>query len=98
VPIEERKRRTKEIIALAQELAAERIAPKLGGRVEVLLESRREGQWVGHTPDYYEVLADGAGRQGQTVWVRVERIEGYTLIGTVEAVKEEPRRVLLPMA
>lgn len=98
VPIEERKRRTKEIIALAQELAAGRIAPKLGSRVEVLLESRREGQWVGHTPDYYEVLADGAGRQGQTVWVKVREIRGYTLLGAVEAVKEEPARMLLPMA
>ncbi|MCL6569949.1 MAG: radical SAM protein, partial [Meiothermus silvanus] len=98
VPIEERKRRTKEIIALAQELAAERIAPKLASRVEVLLESRREGQWVGHTPDYYEVLADGAGRQGQTVWVKVREIRGYTLLGAVEAVKEEPARMLLPMA
>lgn len=98
MPIEERKRRTKEIIALAQELAAGRIAPKLGSRVEVLLESRREGQWVGHTPDYYEVLADGAGRQGQTVWVKVREIRGYTLLGAVEAVKEEPARMLLPMA
>jgi threonylcarbamoyladenosine tRNA methylthiotransferase MtaB len=98
VPVEERKRRTKEIITLAQDLAAERITPKLGSRVEVLLESRRvDGPWVGHTPDYYEVLADGAGRQGQTVWVKVREIRGYTLLGAVEAVKEEPARMLLPL-
>lgn len=94
VPFEVRKRRTKEIIALAQQLAAERMAPKLGTQVEVLLESRRAGQWVGHTPDYYEVLAEGIGRQGQTVWIRVQHIQDYTLLGPITGLKEEPRTAL----
>lgn len=38
VPPEVRKRRTKELIALAQRLAEERIRPRLGERVEVLVE------------------------------------------------------------
>lgn len=83
VPLEVRKGRTRQLIALGQELAAQRMAPQLGRRVEVLLESRRAGEWVGHTPDYYEVLATGQARQGETVWVQVEGVEQYTLKGPI---------------
>lgn len=97
VPIEVRKRRNHELSGLARRLAEERMRPLLGQRVEVLVESFREGKAYGHTPDYYEVEFGGAARVGQTVWVRVEEIEGYTLRGRLESIQEEPARLLLPV-
>lgn len=89
VPLEVRKRRTKELIALAQALAEARLRPKLGGRVEVLVERIQEGLALGHTPDYYEARLAGPARPGETVWAQVEGVEGYTLLGRVVGVKEE---------
>ncbi len=83
VPIEVRKRRTREIIALAQALAEERIRPKLGEEVEVLVERTRGEEVLGHTPDYYEVRGQGRARPGEVVRLRVEGVEGYTLLGRV---------------
>lgn len=99
VPVEVRKRRTRELIALAHELAAARIRPKLGTRVEVLVERIRGDEALGHTPDYYEVVARGRGeaRPGDTVWMRVDGIREYTLLGYVEGVKEAGRTVALPV-
>ncbi len=97
VPIEVRKRRNHELSGLARRLAEERMRPLLGQRVEVLVESFRGGKAYGHTPDYYEVEFGGAARVGQTVWVRVEEIEGYTLRGRLESIQEEPARLLLPV-
>lgn len=94
VPIEIRKRRNKELQALAARLAEERVRPLLGQRVEVLVESSRGGQAYGHTPDYYELQFDGAARVGQTVRVRVETNEGYALQGRLESIQEEPARPL----
>ncbi|GIW25170.1 MAG: tRNA modifying enzyme [Meiothermus sp.] len=97
VPIEVRKRRNHELAALARRLAEERMSPLLGQRVEVLVESFRGSKAYGHTPDYYEVEFGGVARVGQTVKVRVEEIEGYTLRGRLESIQEEPARLLLPM-
>ncbi len=97
VPIEVRKRRNKELQALAARLAEARVQPKLGSKVEVLVESFRQGKVYGHTPDYYEVEFAGPARIGQTAWVRVGAIDGYTLQGQLEAIKEEPARLLLPL-
>jgi threonylcarbamoyladenosine tRNA methylthiotransferase MtaB len=97
VPIEVRKRRNRELQALALRLAEARVRPKLGRRLEVLVESFRGGRAYGHTPDYYEAEFTGPARVGQTVWVRVEAIAGYTLQGRLEAVKEEPARLGLPV-
>lgn len=94
VPIEIRRRRTRELIALAHRLAEERIRPKMGSRVEVLVESFRHGKAVGYTPDYYQVEAEGACRQGETVWVCVRDINEYTLRGEVAGVKEAPGKML----
>jgi len=92
-----RKRRNRELQALALRLAEARVRPKLGRRLEVLVESFRGGRAYGHTPDYYEAEFTGPARVGQTVWVRVEAIAGYTLQGRLEAVKEEPARLGLPV-
>ena len=91
VPPEVRKRRTKELIALAQRLAEERIRPRLGERVEVLVERVQGGEALGHTPDYYEARLEGEARPGETVWARVHGVEGYVLLGRVEGVKEGAR-------
>lgn len=99
VPIEVRRRRTREIIALAQALAEARIRPKLGEAVEVLVERRQGAHALGHTPDYYEARLEGPARPGETVWARVEGVEGYTLLGRVLGVKEAQRTPLeLPLA
>jgi threonylcarbamoyladenosine tRNA methylthiotransferase MtaB len=94
VPLEVRKRRNKELQALAARLAEARIQPKLGHRVEVLVESFRGNKAYGHTPDYYEVEFGGTARVGQTAWVRVEAIAGYTLQGRLESIQTEPARLL----
>lgn len=94
VPIEVRKRRNKELQALAARLAEARIQPKLGHRVEVLVESFRGNKAYGHTPDYYEVEFGETARVGQTAWVRVEAIAGYTLQGRLESIQTEPARLL----
>lgn len=95
VPIEVRKRRTHELIALAHRLAEERIRPRLGQEVEVLVERLKASgdgiEVLGHTPDYYEVRARGLAQPGQVVRVRVEGVEGYVLMGqVVEEGAEEP--------
>ena len=87
VPVEVRKRRTKELIALAQRLAEERIRPKLGSRVEVLVERRQGGLLLGHTPDYYEARLEGQALPGETVLMAVEGVEGYTLLGKVVGIR-----------
>lgn len=97
VPIELRKRRNRELTALSHRLAEERIQPKLGSRVEVLVESFRGGKIYGHTPDYYEVEFGGKARIGQTAWVRVNAIDRFTLLGQLEAIKEEPAKFLIPV-
>ena len=70
-----------------------------GARVEVLVERIRGDEALGHTPDYYEVVARGRGeaRPGDTVWMRVDGIREYTLLGYVEGVKEAGRTVALPV-
>lgn len=117
VPIEVRKRRNKELTVLSHRLAQERTQPMLGSRVEVLVESFRNGKVYGHTPDYYEVefslphpsvpsstrgekVAETLARAriGQTAWIRVSGIDRFTLLGQLEAIKEEPTRLLLPMS
>jgi threonylcarbamoyladenosine tRNA methylthiotransferase MtaB len=97
VPIEVRKRRTRELIALAQRLAEERIRPKLGGEVEVLVERRQGGFLLGHTPDYYEARLEGQALPGETVLMAVEGVEGYTLLGRVLEVREKASPAL-PLA
>ena len=97
VPIEVRKRRTRELIALAQRLAEERIRPKLGGEVEVLVERRQGGFLLGHTPDYYEARLEGQALPGKTVLMAVEGVEGYTLLGRVVEVREKASPAL-PLA
>ena len=80
VPRAERKRRTRELIALAAELAEARVRPLLGRRTTVLVERVRSGVAYGHTPDYYEAELRGEGlTAGQEVEVVVEAAEGYTL-------------------
>jgi threonylcarbamoyladenosine tRNA methylthiotransferase MtaB len=97
VPIEVRKRRTRELIALAQRLAEERIRPKLGGEVEVLVERRQGGFLLGHTPDYYEARLEGQALPGETVLMAVEGVEGYTLLGRMVEVREKASPAL-PLA
>jgi threonylcarbamoyladenosine tRNA methylthiotransferase MtaB len=97
VPIEVRKRRTRELIALAQRLAEERIRPKLGGEVEVLVERRQGGFLLGHTPDYYEARLEGQALPGETVLMAVEGVEGYTLLGRLVEVREKASPAL-PLA
>ncbi|MER3480345.1 MAG: MiaB family RNA methyltransferase, partial [Meiothermus sp.] len=97
VPVETRKRRNRELTALAHRLAERRIQPKLGGRVEMLVESFRGGKAYGHTPDYYEVEAEGRTCIGETVWVRVNSVDKFTLQGRLEALKEEQAGFLVPV-
>jgi len=80
VPHATRKRRTHELIALAEALAEARMRPLLGRRTTVLVERVRSAVAYGHTPDYYEVELGGEGlAAGREVEVVVEGVSGYTL-------------------
>ena len=57
----------------------------VGERVPVLFEEERDGLWYGHTPRYCEAAAEHAGDlHNRTARLRVERVEGNTLMGTLE--------------
>jgi len=90
VPVAERKRRTRELIALAQELAEERARPLIGGRVSVLVERVSGGVAYGHTPDYYEVeLPAGGLEAGSEAEVMIAGVRGYRLLARSDRLDSE---------
>ena len=58
----------------------------MGKTVPVLFEEERDGLWYGHTPRYCEAAAEyAADLHNRTARLRVERVEGNTLMGTLES-------------
>ncbi len=56
----------------------------LGRDLEVLFETRNKGHWMGYTPNYIQVLAQSEeDRANKLVLVRLERIQGERMTGTI---------------
>jgi tRNA-2-methylthio-N6-dimethylallyladenosine synthase len=85
VPIEEKKRRLQEIIALQESISAEIFAAQIGKRERVLIHGpsrRRQDQLIGRTDGFKSVIVPAAGLSvGQLVDVRIERATMATLFG-----------------
>ncbi len=81
---EEKGARLAAVIALQEEIAAERNAAWIGREVEVLVEGparRRDGWWVGKTPQFKTtVFPSAAAQPGDLVRVRVAEATAHTLI------------------
>ena len=79
---EERARRAAQV---ARAMEGAYLESWVGKTVPVLFEEERDGLWYGHTPRYCEAAAEHAGDlHNRTARLRVERVEGNTLMGTLE--------------
>jgi tRNA-2-methylthio-N6-dimethylallyladenosine synthase len=96
VPLEVKKRRLNEIIALQQKHSAERNAAYVGQTVEVLVEGRSkrsEDDLFGRTTQNTVVVFPRENYQaGEWVLVTVERSTAATLLGTAVGYARPPRR------
>lgn len=88
VPQQVKSRRTKELIALSERLAAEYRAQFTGTVQSVLFEEMIDGMPEGCTGTYLRVRAGGdESLLGRIADVRIERIEGEKLLGSVVCLK-----------
>jgi tRNA-2-methylthio-N6-dimethylallyladenosine synthase len=87
VPLDEKKRRLQEIIALQETISGEAFARRVGKTERVLIHSRskrRDDQVVGRTDGFKAViLPDSAGAPGDFVEARIERATMATLFGSL---------------
>lgn len=85
VPLADKKRRLKEIIALQERIAAEIFAAQVGKHERVLIHGpskRTDAEMVGRTDGFKSVIVPAAGlRPGDFVDVRIERATMATLFG-----------------
>ncbi|MBR3640711.1 MAG: tRNA (N(6)-L-threonylcarbamoyladenosine(37)-C(2))-methylthiotransferase MtaB [Oscillibacter sp.] len=79
-----KERRAREAAAVAAELHAEYLENCVGQAFPVLFERKREGKWLGHAPNYMEVLAAGDGARGEVRSVRITGTDGDVLFGETE--------------
>ena len=88
VPLETKKRRLQEIIALQSRLTAEQGQAFIGKNIEVLIEGRSSKPsyvFKGRNPQYWSAnIQGGEGilKAGDTVKVQVENVSGHSLNGT----------------
>jgi tRNA-2-methylthio-N6-dimethylallyladenosine synthase len=88
VPLEIKKNRLQEIIALQSRLTAEQGQAFIGKNIEVLIEGRSSKpgyDFKGRNPQYWSAnIQGGEGilRAGDTVKVQVENVSGHSLNGT----------------
>ena len=77
---EERARRAAEAAA---ELHRKYLADCVGAVYPVLFEQPRDGRYVGHAPNYMEVLAEGADLHNQIRNVKITGSDGESLLGEI---------------
>ncbi len=77
LPMALRKQRAGEISEVAKEMAVKYAEGFLGKRVQVLLEEPEDDCFVGHTPEYLRVLAQGSS--GEIVYKELTGIRGTLL-------------------
>src|SRR5262249_50330332 len=86
VPEAEKSRRLTHLIALQEEIAAERNRRWIGRRVEVLVERparRSPGHVAGKTPQFTTAVVAADVVPGTLVWATVTGATAHTLVGTV---------------
>lgn len=82
VPPETKKRRTAEMLEVAKESAAAFYASKVGKEVSVLFEHRKNGLFVGFTPDYAEVgVETNLDLTNEILTAKIISSEGESCIG-----------------
>ena len=77
---EERARRAAEVAA---SLHRNYLTACVGAAYPVLFEQPRDGRYVGHAPNYMEVLAEGADLHNQIRNVKITGTDGESLLGEV---------------
>jgi tRNA-2-methylthio-N6-dimethylallyladenosine synthase len=88
VPLETKKHRLQEIIALQSRLTAEQGQAFIGKNIEVLIEGRSSKPgyvFKGRNPQYWSSniqVGEGILKAGDTVKVQVENVSGHSLNGT----------------
>jgi len=91
VPPEEKARRLHIIEALQRQIAAEINACLVGKTVEVLVEARHKGKWMGRTPtDKIVFFQDEADLLGSLVMVQITRASPWSLQGVKVAALDMP--------
>jgi tRNA-2-methylthio-N6-dimethylallyladenosine synthase len=100
VPLETKKQRLQETIALQSQLTAEQGQSYIGKNVEVLIEGRspKPGYaFKGRTPHYWSAnIEEREGvKPGDTVNVKVEKVSGHSLNGKA-LTREEARNPFSP--
>ena len=101
VPIHLRRARRAKLLARQQELSRDRLARRIGDRVQVMIDAPAgRGQWAARTAgSAWEVdggvVVDGAGLvPGQLVTVRVTGAAAYDLFASVETSGDPARPIL----
>ncbi len=80
-----KEQRTRELIALGEEVGEAYHQQWLGKEAPVLLEEQHGDRWVGYTPEYIQVAVAACPRcaQGRTVQVRLEAITPEGMAGAI---------------
>lgn len=92
VPEDEKMRRFRQLEELQEAISTEINAGYLGKQVEVLVEKRHKGRWMGRTPTNKLVFFDSAQQlRGELVQVRVTHTGAWSLRGELELSPEAQR-------
>ncbi len=84
VPPNVREDRVHRAAAVAEELHQAYLKGCVGQRYPVLFEQPRKGKFLGHAPNYMEVLAQGEQLHNEIRTVRITGVDGDSLLGEIE--------------
>jgi tRNA-2-methylthio-N6-dimethylallyladenosine synthase len=98
VPEEEKMRRFRELEELQEGISSEINAGYVDSEVEVLVEKKRRGQWMGRTETNKLVFLESDERlSGKLVRVKIEHAGPWSLRGSLVGERERPDLVTLPV-
>ncbi len=98
VPEDEKMRRFQELEELQESVSLEINASYLEREVEVLVEKKRRGQWMGRTDTNKLVFFESeAGLRGELVKIRIEHTGPWSLRGALVSEIEQPDLVPIPI-
>jgi len=79
----ERRERARIATEIAEDMSKSFIESQLGKIVEVLLERKRDGHWIGHSGNYLEVAVKGNGRKNNIANVRLTDYKDGIVYGEI---------------
>lgn len=98
VPEDEKMRRFQELEELQESVSSEINASHLGREVEVLVEKKRRGQWMGRTDTNKLVFFEtDSSLRGELVWVKIEHAGPWSLRGALVSESEQQELVPIPV-